>query len=852
MALATRGAAPPDYTALAKGNFNEAFTDSEDEGGGPDAGQRRLDYVLLGKACDAATGFARDGGWEVAPDEVSAAFFQGTKGRQPAVCRASSSRPSTAPALGIELPDDAPSSLTPEWFAEHVVHMFDSSAPSVRTTDVHTQEPGPTMTPTQWAAYWSATVEPNNTACARPQPHKSQSNDADRPTTPALPAAAASAPPPTTSPVTPAATTALPPEITKRLLNVVSLNLSGTRAAEFLSPPTVVPRVDLHRDTQGVRVNLYALMTPPHAYTDWHVDFGGSAVWYHVIQGRKVFYAAPPTAFNLEAFESWAGTSRQRRVSLLSNLQGVVRLVVDSGDTLFLPGGWVHAVYTPSATVAIGGNFLTRRGFGISLDIWRLEDRLGVRPIARFPEFAAITLREADRLIAAMRRATPAQTGAGGGPGTASASAAAAGALPSAAPPPQPPQQLPASERKAPITLKVSVRDPSPDAELKQELQQPPAVLQPHAAEQPQAAEQPHAAEQPQAADPPPLRVRIKAPEAIPSTKEVAADPPLRVRLAVPPLATEPPRDEWDDDVERMPSPSSVSAGMPALTSLSTVPDAKHARSADAANPLASVQVGSLHRVASACGDTAPECAAALKVRLRLDTGAAPSAPSAVLPPADATAAAMLPAMLCSLAASPDHLCPARLTAAGESPPGTPTAPFPAPADLRARAASLLECGGGTLVTDARFPAAEALPASASTAERAALPSWWWEAQRGPPSRRMRRRATSGGPSDVNGPGWADDVDSDEWDERPRKARRRARAAPAAQAPVPAISSVRLVLKPSAAAAAPSNLATAPAAGTTRSHAPSQQGPRASAARPAMSVRSRLEKKLSSKRWGRY
>ena len=60
MALATRGAAPPDYTALAKGNFNEAFTDSEDEGGGPDAGQRRLDYVLLGKACDAATGFARE------------------------------------------------------------------------------------------------------------------------------------------------------------------------------------------------------------------------------------------------------------------------------------------------------------------------------------------------------------------------------------------------------------------------------------------------------------------------------------------------------------------------------------------------------------------------------------------------------------------------------------------------------------------------------------------------------------------------------------------------------------------------------------------------------------------------
>ena len=42
VALAARGAAPPDYTALAKGNSDEACTNSEDEGGGPGAGQRRL------------------------------------------------------------------------------------------------------------------------------------------------------------------------------------------------------------------------------------------------------------------------------------------------------------------------------------------------------------------------------------------------------------------------------------------------------------------------------------------------------------------------------------------------------------------------------------------------------------------------------------------------------------------------------------------------------------------------------------------------------------------------------------------------------------------------------------------
>ena len=38
------------------------------------------------------------------------------------------------------------------------------------------------------------------------------------------------------------------------------------------------------------QVLLYALMSPQDAYTDFHVDFGGSSVWYHIISGRKVIF----------------------------------------------------------------------------------------------------------------------------------------------------------------------------------------------------------------------------------------------------------------------------------------------------------------------------------------------------------------------------------------------------------------------------------------------------------------------------------------------------------------------------------------------------------------------------------
>ena len=63
-------------------------------------------------------------------------------------------------------------------------------------------------------------------------------------------------------------------------------------------------------------------MSPANSYTDWHVDFGGSSVGYHLISGKKkkVFaMASPPTEKkNLQSFKaraaptesSWAAGGR--------------------------------------------------------------------------------------------------------------------------------------------------------------------------------------------------------------------------------------------------------------------------------------------------------------------------------------------------------------------------------------------------------------------------------------------------------------------------------------------------------------------------------------------------------------
>ena len=38
------------------------------------------------------------------------------------------------------------------------------------------------------------------------------------------------------------------------------------------------------------KVQLYCLMGVAGAWTDWHIDFAGSSVYYHVLHGSKVCF----------------------------------------------------------------------------------------------------------------------------------------------------------------------------------------------------------------------------------------------------------------------------------------------------------------------------------------------------------------------------------------------------------------------------------------------------------------------------------------------------------------------------------------------------------------------------------
>ena len=130
----------------------------------------------------------------------------------------------------------------------------------------------------------------------------------------------------------------------------------------------------------------YLLLGPEGAYTDWHVDFAGSSVWYHVVKGRKIFMVAPDTAHNIGQFLKWSSSDDQGGF-LGERLEKCARLVLNEGDTLFLPGGWFHAVSTPVDSVVVGGNFINPLRVKQLLTVRMIERRLGISSQAEFPKF---------------------------------------------------------------------------------------------------------------------------------------------------------------------------------------------------------------------------------------------------------------------------------------------------------------------------------------------------------------------------------------------------------------------------------------------------------------------------------
>ncbi|CAK5131151.1 unnamed protein product [Meloidogyne enterolobii] len=201
----------------------------------------------------------------------------------------------------------------------------------------------------------------------------------------------------------------------KELFNVLSLEFSSTPLADLVSAPAFVPKIDwidnvwpkeLFKRQENLlsksswareqdfstypKVQRYCLMSVANCFTDYHVDFGGTSVWYHILKGEKVFWLIEPTEENLKLYEEWILGGSNNSCFFGKIVNKCTRLFLKQGATLIIPSGWIHCVYTPCDSLVFGGNFLHSFSMPMQIRVSRSEDRIKIGSKYRFPHFKQI------------------------------------------------------------------------------------------------------------------------------------------------------------------------------------------------------------------------------------------------------------------------------------------------------------------------------------------------------------------------------------------------------------------------------------------------------------------------------
>ena len=185
----------------------------------------------------------------------------------------------------------------------------------------------------------------------------------------------------------------------KVVRNVISLEVSQSKLGRLIRRPQIVRDLDLQDSVWPLelqakgeypRVQFYCLMSVADCFTDFHIDFGGSSVFYHILKGKKTFLFIPPKEKHLKKYEEWCMSPAQNWTFLADQTKECYRVDLAEGDTMLIPAGWIHAVWTPEDSLVIGGNFLTRLSYGMQLRIAQIEKATGVARKFRYPHFQKI------------------------------------------------------------------------------------------------------------------------------------------------------------------------------------------------------------------------------------------------------------------------------------------------------------------------------------------------------------------------------------------------------------------------------------------------------------------------------
>ena len=178
----------------------------------------------------------------------------------------------------------------------------------------------------------------------------------------------------------------------KEIWNCLSLEYSEELLSNHFTEPTIINTVDWSDICSNYPVvRKFFIVSWARSYTDWHIDFSGTGVYYHVICGEKWFYLIPPSTLIFKYYFEWNCLQLNGRMWFpeycrrrlnqdnIKNFEFTIfRLVVHAKETVLLPSGWMHCVYTPYVAQALGGNYLSEINAKYQIQCFVMEELLAV------------------------------------------------------------------------------------------------------------------------------------------------------------------------------------------------------------------------------------------------------------------------------------------------------------------------------------------------------------------------------------------------------------------------------------------------------------------------------------------
>ena len=129
---------------------------------------------------------------------------------------------------------------------------------------------------------------------------------------------------------------------------------SSSYSSSMLKNQSVVDPSFQKKRTQ----NLYIHMRTRGTYSDFRIAPGGATVWHYSHSGETWFYFISPTTENLLKYEQWYMSPDHEQIFFGDLVDHCFKVQVQAGQTLIVPSGWIHAMYTRSDSIFFNSSMM--------------------------------------------------------------------------------------------------------------------------------------------------------------------------------------------------------------------------------------------------------------------------------------------------------------------------------------------------------------------------------------------------------------------------------------------------------------------------------------------------------------